>query len=187
MGSGAKPVVCAFDKKNKKFKMTDAFSMDTFEQFIKDVQAGNVDPYLKSEPLPEGNDEPGKVKIVVAKNFDEIVNDESKDVLIEFYAPWCGHCKSLAPKYDELAEKLKDEPNIVIAKMDATANDVPSNYEVKGFPTIYFASKGNKDSPKSYEGGREVDDFIAYLKRESTDGITAVGGKKKKKSKNTEL
>ena len=43
---------------------------------------------------------------MVAKNFDEIVNDESKDVLIEFYAPWCGHCKSLAPKYDELAEKV---------------------------------------------------------------------------------
>jgi len=185
--SGAKPVVCAFDSKNKKFKMTDAFSMETFEQFIKDVQAGSIEPYLKSEPLPEDNDEPGKVKVVVAKNFDEIVNDESKDVLIEFYAPWCGHCKSLAPKYDELADKLKDEPNIVIAKMDATANDVPSNYEVRGFPTIYFAPKGNKDTPKSYEGGREVDDFIAYLKRESTDGITAVGGKKKKKAKNTEL
>ena len=46
---------------------------------------------------------------VVAKNFDEIVNDESKDVLIEFYAPWCGHCKSLAPKYDELATKVSCE------------------------------------------------------------------------------
>ena len=44
--------------------------------------------------------------MVVGKNFDEIVNDESKDVLIEFYAPWCGHCKSLAPKYEELGEKV---------------------------------------------------------------------------------
>jgi len=184
--SGNKPVVCAYDSKGKKYKMEADFSMDTFEQFVKDVQAGKIENHMKSEPLPEGNDEPGKVKILVAKNFDEIVNDETKDVLVEFYAPWCGHCKSLAPKYDELAEKLKDEPNIVIAKMDATANDVPSNYEVKGFPTIYFAPKGNKESPKSYEGGREVDDFIAYLKKESTDGITTVGGKKKKKSK-TEL
>jgi len=185
--SGDKPLVCAFDKKNKKYKMTDVFSMDTFEKFIKDVQDGNVEPYLKSEPIPEDNDEPGKVKVVVAKNFDEIVNDETKDVLIEFYAPWCGHCKSLAPKYDELAEKLKDEPNIVIAKMDATANDVPGPYDVKGFPTLYFAPKGSKDSPKSYEGGREVADFITYLKRESTDGITVSEGKKKKKSKKTEL
>merc|ERR1711923_488122 len=165
-----------------------SISMDTFEQFVRDVQAGKVEAYLKSEPLPEGNDEPGKVKVVVAKNFDEIVNNEDKDVLIEFYAPWCGHCKSLAPKYDELAMKLKDEENIVIAKMDATANDVPAPYDVKGFPTIFFAPKGSKSSPKSYEGGREVDDFIKYLARESTDGIKVDDGKKKKKkSKKTEL
>lgn len=44
-------------------------------------------------------------KVVVASSFDEIVNDPTKDVLIEFYAPWCGHCKSLAPKYEELATK----------------------------------------------------------------------------------
>lgn len=42
----------------------------------------------------------------MGKNFDEIVNNEDKDVLIEFYAPWCGHCKSLEPKYKELAEKV---------------------------------------------------------------------------------
>jgi len=191
--SGAKPVVCAFDKKNKKFKMTDAFSMDTFEQFIKDVQAGNVDPYLKSEPLPEGNDEPGKVKIVVGKNYDEIVNDETKDVLMEYYAPWCGHCKSLEPKYNELAMKLKDETDIVIAKMDATANDVPPSLGVRGFPTLFFFPMGNKDNPKKYEGGREVADFLKYLKRESTNGISKIAGddkdkkKKKKKSKKDEL
>lgn len=45
-------------------------------------------------------------QVVVAKNFDEIVNDPERDVLIEFYAPWCGHCKSLEPKYNELAEKV---------------------------------------------------------------------------------
>ena len=46
------------------------------------------------------------LQVVVAENFDEIVNDPSKDVLVEFYAPWCGHCKSLAPKFDELGETV---------------------------------------------------------------------------------
>uniref|UniRef100_A0A8C0JQ46 Protein disulfide-isomerase A3 n=1 Tax=Canis lupus dingo TaxID=286419 RepID=A0A8C0JQ46_CANLU len=45
------------------------------------------------------------VKVVVAENFDEIVNNENKDVLIEFYAPWCGHCKNLEPEHKELGEK----------------------------------------------------------------------------------
>ena len=60
------------------------------------------------------------------------MNDAEKDVLIEFYAPWCGHCKSLEPKYKELAERLEDSEGLVIAKMDATANDVPPTYSVSG-------------------------------------------------------
>lgn len=43
---------------------------------------------------------------MVADTFDEIVNDPEKDVLVEFYAPWCGHCKNLEPKYKELGEKV---------------------------------------------------------------------------------
>lgn len=48
------------------------------------------------------------LQVVVAENFDSIVNDDSKDVLIEFYAPWCGHCKNLEPKYTELGEKVRE-------------------------------------------------------------------------------
>lgn len=59
---------------------------------------------MKSEEIPADNSAP--VKVVVGKQFDEIVLDETKDVLVEFYAPWCGHCKALEPKYDELAKKL---------------------------------------------------------------------------------
>lgn len=123
------------------------FSMESFDKWLNEFLDGKLTPYLKSEPVPDNS---GPLKTVVAKNFEEIVNDPTKDTLIEFYAPWCGHCKNLAPKYEELAEKMKDEPNLVIAKMDATANDVPAPYSVSGFPTIYFAPKGSKDSPKQY-------------------------------------
>lgn len=181
--SGELPVVGIRTAKGDKYVMQEEFSRDgkALERFLQDYFDGKLKRYLKSEPIPENND--GPVKVVVAENFDSIVNDDSKDVLIEFYAPWCGHCKSLEPKYKELGEKLANDPNVVIAKMDATANDVPSSYDVRGFPTIYFSPAGQKQSPKRYEGGREVSDFISYLKKEATNPLVVEEEKKSKKKK----
>ena len=106
------------------------FDMKTFESFLNDYEAGKLVPYLKSEPVPETQ---GAVKVAVAKNFDELVTQNTKDVLIEFYAPWCGHCKKLAPTYDELGEKMADE-EVEIVKMDATANDVPAGFSATAYP-----------------------------------------------------
>lgn len=75
---------------------------------------------------------PFLLKVVVGETFNDIVNDPTKDVLIEFYAPWCGHCKTLEPKFNELGEKFVGSKDIVIAKMDATANGVPQPYDVTG-------------------------------------------------------
>ncbi|UJR35665.1 hypothetical protein I4U23_028415 [Adineta vaga] len=172
--------VLARGPNDEKYKMTGDFSYEALEDFARKLVKGDLEQYLKSQPVPEQTED---VKVIVAKNFNDIVNDETKDVLIEFYAPWCGHCKSLAPKYDELAKKLKKESSIVIAKMDATENDVPSGYEVQGFPTIYFAPKNNKKNPRKYEGGREVDDFIKYLAKESSEPLTNYDRNGKKKSK----
>ncbi|XP_032650064.1 protein disulfide-isomerase A3 [Chelonoidis abingdonii] len=181
--TGEVPVVAIRTAKGEKYVMQEEFSRDgkALERFLRDYFDGNLKKYLKSEPIPENND--GPVKVVVAENFDDLVNAEDKDVLIEFYAPWCGHCKNLEPKYKELGEKLSKDPNIVIAKMDATANDVPSPYEVRGFPTIYFAAAGNKQNPKKYEGGREVSDFISYLKQEATSPPVLQEEEKPKKRK----
>ena len=86
------------------FSLLNFYSKAFFGGFLKAFLAGEVEPFIKSEPLPA--DDGTKVVTVVGKTFDEIVMDETKDVLIEFYAPWCGHCKSLAPKWTELAEKV---------------------------------------------------------------------------------
>ncbi len=61
------------------------FSFEALEEFARKLVKGDLEAYLKSQEIPE---QTGDVKVVVAKNFDEIVNDNSKDVLIEFYAPW---------------------------------------------------------------------------------------------------
>lgn len=179
---GDKPVVFARDENNRKYVMKEEFSMETFEDFLKEMKSGNLEPYLKSEAIPETNDAP--VKVAVGKNFEEIVINNGKDTLIEFYAPWCGHCKKLAPVYDELGQKLEGE-DIAIVKMDASNNDVPAPFEVRGFPTIYWASKNNKNSPVRYEGGREVDDFFKYVAKHATSELK--GYDRKGNAKKTEL
>lgn len=119
-------------KNDEKYKFDGEYTPENLDKFARDLVAGRLEAYLKSEPIPDESASNEAVRTVVARNFNDVVNDESKDVLIEFYAPWCGHCKSLAPKYEELATKLKSEGDIVIAKMDATANDVPAPYDVRG-------------------------------------------------------
>lgn len=53
-----------------------------------------------------------------------MVLDSDKEFLVEFYAPWCGHCKNLAPHYDEAAKRLLVNPNIVLVKVDSTLNEI---------------------------------------------------------------
>lgn len=177
---GDKPIILARDAQNQKFIMKDDFSIENFEKFVKDFEAGNLEPYLKSEEIPEDNS--GNVKVAVAKNFDDVVTNNGKDTLIEFYAPWCGHCKQLAPIFDELGDKLADE-EVEIVKIDATANDVPPLFEVRGFPTLFWLPKDAKDKPVKYEGGRQLNDFVQYIAQHSTKELKGFDRKGNPKSK----
>ncbi len=104
--------------------------------------------------------------MLVGKNFHKEVIDNDKDVLIKIYAPWCGHCKKLAPIWTRLAEELKDVPNLVIAKFDATVNEA-EGVSTKGYPTLKFYPKGGKQEPVEYSGGRNLEDFKTYLRLNS--------------------
>ncbi|KAI8468718.1 MAG: protein disulfide isomerase 1 [Monoraphidium minutum] len=150
--AAAAPVLLGFDSgANKKYKLGEAITDKSVLKFANDLVDGKLTPEFKSAPIP---DEPtdGGVTVVVGKNFNDIVKDAKKDVLLEVYAPWCGHCKSLEPVYKKLAKKFESIESVVIAKMDGTGNE-HADVEVKGFPTIMLFPAEEGAKPITFEGG----------------------------------
>jgi len=100
--------------------------------------------------------------------FDDFLSNHPV-ALVEFYAPWCGHCKALKPAYEEAATILKKENSkAVLVKVDATAErNLAKEHGVSGFPTIQFFRDGEMEEP--YEGGRDTYDLVDYLREKAAE------------------
>merc|ERR1711871_730103 len=148
--------------------------LDHLGEFVDSFHEGTLRPSLMSENVaPDWDKAP--VKVLVGTSFDTVARSPSQNVFVKFYAPWCGHCKQLAPKWEELAEAFEDQPDVVIAKMDSTTNEA-EGIRVTGFPTLKFfpaqglssksgdGSVGNKEAAGKwvqpvvdYSGPRDVE------------------------------
>ncbi|WVQ67880.1 protein disulfide-isomerase domain [Kwoniella botswanensis] len=100
------------------------------------------------------------------KNFEEYVGGD-RPALVEFYAPWCGHCKNLAPVYEQLADAFPSD-KVVIAKTDAdgVGRELGSKYDVKGFPTLKWFPKGSL-TPEDYSSGRDLEALAGFVSEKS--------------------
>lgn len=145
--------------------------VEAVSTMVADYVAGKLAPKLKSQPIPESQDE--SVFTLVGDQFDEVVFDDSKDVFIEFYATWCGHCKRLKPIWDSLGDHFADvKDQLVIAKLEAQENDIPASapFRISGFPTLKFKPAGSQEFLE-YTGDRELESLIAYVEEHAKNSL----------------
>ena len=127
-------------------------------------------PHLRSQPEPTQD---GPVVELVGSTYAAAVGDATKDVLVQLYSPECGHCRKLAPVYEAVARKFAADGEMVVAKMDATRNDI-AGLEPEGYPTILFFPRGNKKGVE-YDGSRDEHDLVQFV-ADVREGRQHIGG-----------
>jgi len=148
------------NQKNLKFSFSGSFSEDAdLEAFFEGFISGTLDKFLKSQDPPTEDD--GNVKVIVGSTWQDLVlnRDDGAAVFVMYYAPWCGHCKKLIAHWRVLADDLKEDKRIVIAKLDSTENDSPE--AIHGFPTlVFYPPSGDKEV---YRGERNLEDLQEFV------------------------
>lgn len=121
---------------------------------------------LNVQEVSAGGDAP----IDITDNFNQLVVDGQEDVIVMFYAPWCGWCKKMLPDYDRLAAHFKNHfSKLKIMKMDATAYQVQhDNVKIYGFPLVHYFKAGDKQNPIEYKGNRSFDNLVSYINSNKT-------------------
>lgn len=165
-GAKSPSVVGFWMEKNQKYSFDQDLTLETLTAFAQSLIDGTAQATYKSAAIPDEPTDEG-VSIIVGKNFDSIVMDPTKDVLLEVYAPWCGHCKKLDPIYKKLAKRFSTIDSVVIAKMDGTENEHPLA-EAKGYPTLLFFPAGESKTPLVFEGDRSLKGMTKYIKEHAT-------------------
>lgn len=98
-----------------------------------------------------------------AESFESEVLASKEFWIVEFYAPWCGHCKKLAPEYSKAAKSLKGDARLGAVDCDVE-KEIAQKYGVTGFPTIKVFKEGGEGKAETYDGPRTAEGIIEFVK-----------------------
>ncbi|XP_068002929.1 protein disulfide-isomerase-like protein of the testis isoform X1 [Melanerpes formicivorus] len=147
---------------NAKYKMpADEVTVENLKEFCQSYLNGKAKLHLPSEEIPEDWDKM-PVKVLVGKNFNKIVFNKTMTVFVLFYAPWSSDCKKLLPVWDKLGEKYEGHKDIMIAKIDVTANDILT-VGLDRYPFFRLFPAGQDYQEVAYAGDHTLEAFSEFL------------------------
>lgn len=141
----------------------DRLDQDYISRWVSAVIKREEKPWVRSE---KELDTSGPLVELVGTNYDQFTKDPTKEVFVDYYAPWCSHCQNLAPTYEQLALYYQYDKDLVIARFDATKNDVVGDW-IKGYPTLVLYPLGENSKPIEYNGARDFNAMSKWLKSKS--------------------
>ncbi|KAB8606236.1 hypothetical protein FH972_025866 [Carpinus fangiana] len=115
---------------------------------------------------------------VDAKSYKSLIAESNHTSIVEFYAPWCGHCKNLAPAYAKAATSLQGLANVAAVNCDEDANKpFCGSMGVQGFPTLKIVKPGKKKGKpvvQDYQGPRSAKGIVEAVKDKIPNHVTSV-------------
>ncbi|KAF5723852.1 disulfide-isomerase precursor [Fusarium mundagurra] len=154
------------------------FNANRVAKHVAAYLAGSLTPSIKSEPVPEVSPSQPFLTKLVGSNFDDLVYDKSKDVLVEFYVPWCQYCIDLHAVMNELGSKyakLGVSDKVALASINVDANDVP--IEIESYPSIRLYRAGTNEV-LSFQGNftemLTVEKLDTFVSQSGSHGVSAL-------------
>lgn len=116
----------------------------------------------------------GSVVVLTEDNFDKKVLDSDDIWLVNFYAPWCPHCKSLKPIYEDASRAIRKEgiKNVKLGAIDASQYQAyAQKYGIRGFPTLKYFPAGPKttEDAKEYNNDRSASGILQWAKSQAAE------------------
>lgn len=159
-------IAITFGRKHYVFtkEMTEEFSFDTICQFVNYYFDQTLEPVVRSGPVPDAEENAKKpFKTIVRSQWDEVVMDPKRDVLVEFYSFWCSNCMNLKGLFEDLGKALGEVETFMFGGIELSENDFPDDIEADSFPYLVFYPAGEEKKPIVYNRDIVLSNMIKFV------------------------
>jgi len=154
-------IISRKDKFNKKYKLAQEITADNLKTFVQSFRSGGAERYYMTAEVPSETPR-GSVRELVSKNYDQVINDPTLNVFVQFYFPWSEASIKLEPAWNALAYRFRDAKNVVIAKVNVDENDI-EGVDLIDFPTLLFYPEGTNKKAIKYDSQPNIKNIQNFV------------------------